>query len=153
MTFCWKIEISPVLSLISTEKSDQFCLVFFSLFWSIHDRLRVDGLRLEHKGHCWQVRWPSSPRTGDVGSQLMAYCNSVTKYICQDGDLNVSRRVFCLYSTVFRSKYFQGVHLRVWVSYFLKMEEKKVGQGRVGIEIRKPRSELCAFKSKNYSRA
>lgn len=39
----WEMEIPPVLSLIGTEKRSQFCLVFFSLFWSLSDRPGVAG--------------------------------------------------------------------------------------------------------------
>lgn len=123
MTFYWKIKTSPVPFLISIEKSNQFCLVFFSLSWSIRDRPGVAGPSLEHKGHYWWVI--SGPRT-------VMWCPNcwpivtLTKCICQDGDLSVRINVFCFYSTVFRSKYSQGPCLTVWVLYFIKMEEMKV---------------------------
>lgn len=48
MTY-WEMEIPPVLSLISTEKRSRFCLVFFSLFWSLCDTPGVAGPSLATK--------------------------------------------------------------------------------------------------------
>lgn len=49
-----------------------------------------------------------------------------SKYVCQDGDIDVSRRAFCFYGIACRSQYRQGVCLMVCVLHSVKMEERKV---------------------------
>lgn len=122
-----------VLSLISTEKSNQLCLVSFSLFRSVSNRPGVAGLRLEHKGHYRRVMWPSSPRSSDMVSKLLASGNSNQIHPLRWRHQCEQTRDFWFYSTVSWSKYLPGVCLTVWVLCSIKIEEKEIGTGKGGM--------------------